>query len=253
MTSGYEGNRCLLDDSLLESRVSSASNTSIPPYPSISQESNGKLEEGDGKTPLEAAVISIRGMTCHSCVNTIQDAMRSRPGIRSCTVSLEKAEGTVVFDPSIWNGTSVAESIDDLGFEAKFKHSNKVSENEVPVMSSTYRKRATISIKGMVCKACVDNIQDTTMKRPGVLSVIVSLEKEEGTIVYDPTIITDVQLVEGVNDMGFEAKLLRTEAVLDSVALSESIQAKNPLIRFTTPDKVEVSDASFQTKSRDRQ
>ncbi|VDM60796.1 unnamed protein product [Angiostrongylus costaricensis] len=62
-----------------------------------------------------------------------------------------------------------------------------------------------------------------------------------GTIVYDSTMVTDDQLVEGINDMGFEAKLLSTAVVLDSVGLNESAQTKNPLIRFTTPHKGEVS------------
>ncbi|KIH43200.1 heavy metal-associated domain protein, partial [Ancylostoma duodenale] len=61
------------------------------------------------------------GMTCHACVNNIQDTMRARPGIQSCTVSLEKAEGVVGFNPSLWTAAKVAEAIDDMGFEAKSK------------------------------------------------------------------------------------------------------------------------------------
>ncbi|VDM60797.1 unnamed protein product [Angiostrongylus costaricensis] len=205
MANEYNANRCLLDDSLLESQVSPVTNARKP-YLSVSQEAVEKPENGD-KVPLQAAVITIKGMTCHSCVNNIQDTMRSRPGIHSCKVSLYNAEGIftffplqsfiflvlslgiVVFDPSIWSGASVAESIDDMGFEAKLEHSynglllfSSISRDEAAELSNTYRRKTTVSIKGMVCKACVNNIQDTTMKRPGVFSVVVSLEMEEGTL-----------------------------------------------------------------------
>ncbi|KAK6021452.1 heavy metal-associated domain protein, partial [Ostertagia ostertagi] len=117
-------------------------------------------------------------MTCHACVNNIQDTMRTRPGIHSCKVSLDDAEGVVVFDPILWTGMSVAESIDDMGFEAKLKYTRE--GDEISVAANSAPRKAIISIKGMVCHACVNNIQDTTSKRDGVLSVVVSLEDEKG-------------------------------------------------------------------------
>jgi copper chaperone CopZ len=39
---------------------------------------------------------------------------------------------------------------------------------------------AIIEIKGMVCHACVNNIQDTIGARNGIASISVSLEDEQG-------------------------------------------------------------------------
>ena len=39
------------------------------------------------------ATISIHGMTCHACVNNIQDNMGAKPGIQSIVVSLDKKQG----------------------------------------------------------------------------------------------------------------------------------------------------------------
>ncbi|KIH42896.1 heavy metal-associated domain protein [Ancylostoma duodenale] len=63
----------------------------------------------------------------------------------------------------------------------------------------------------MVCHACVNNIQDTVSQRPGVHSVVVSLEKEEGVFIFDPSVLSDDQVVDAVDDMGFEAKLIKSE------------------------------------------
>ncbi|VDN29378.1 unnamed protein product [Cylicostephanus goldi] len=137
--------------------------------------------------------------------------MNARPGIQSCTVSLEAAEGVVVFDPSLWTAEEVAESVDDMGFEAKVKSIPK--DVKVPLHANSAQRKAVVSIKGMVCHACVNNIQDTVSQRPGIHSVVVSLEKEEGVFTYDPTVLTDDQVVEAVDDMGFEAKLVSAEGI----------------------------------------
>ncbi|VDM79281.1 unnamed protein product, partial [Strongylus vulgaris] len=208
----------------------------------------------------KTTVVSIKGMTCHACVNNIQDTIGTRPGIRSCTVSLEAAEGVVVFDPSLWTAEKVAESIDDMGFEAKVKDIPKditIADAKVPLHANSTQRKAVISIKGMVCHACVNNIQDTVSQRPGVHSVVVSLEKEEGVFTFDPSILTDDQIVEAVDDMGFEAKLVSAEDVSQTIEVKGSAApakdfltievkgsaapAKDFLVRFSKPDKVELS------------
>ncbi|XGW15707.1 hypothetical protein V3C99_001281 [Haemonchus contortus] len=237
MTEEYSADRCLLDDSLLPSRSSATLRTrgDSSPSPSPSRSSTGKAND-EMKGAPQTAVISIKGMTCHACVNNIQDNMKNRPGIRSCKVSLEDAEGVVVFDPSFWTGTSVAESIDDMGFEAKLKYTR--AANSVP-------KQATISIKGMVCHACVNNIQDTVSKRNGVSSVVVSLEEEKGRIVFDPSVLSAEQVVEAVEDMGFEAKLLACDDVKNVAVASKSpaSRKKATSARFSSnkPEQVEMS------------
>ncbi|KAK5984641.1 Copper transporting ATPase, partial [Trichostrongylus colubriformis] len=240
MTNEYGADRCLLDDSLLAPR-SSATTRKRDSSPSPSHSSIGK-SSNETKGPLQTAVISIKGMTCHACVNNIQDTMRSRPGIHLCKVSLDDAEGVVVFDPSLWTGMSVAESIDDMGFEAKLKYTQE--GDHISIGTSPTRRKASISIKGMVCHACVNNIQDTVSKRDGIFSVVVSLEEEKGDVVFDPSILTAEQVVEAVDDMGFEAKLLSCEVAKNGGAILKSpkSQPKESSARFSSKtEMVEVS------------
>lgn len=39
---------------------------------------------------------------------------------------------------------------------------------------------AIVDIQGMVCHACVNNIQDTVGPKPGIINIVVSLELCEG-------------------------------------------------------------------------
>ena len=46
-------------------------------------------------------VITVRGMTCGSCVRKIMESVETKPGIESITVSLEGGRATVKYDPSV--------------------------------------------------------------------------------------------------------------------------------------------------------
>ncbi|WKX99389.1 hypothetical protein Q1695_014348 [Nippostrongylus brasiliensis] len=184
-------------------------------------------------------------MTCHSCVNSIQDQIRSMPGIHSCKVSLENAEGVVEYDPAIWTGTSVAESIDDMGFEAKLKNTR---EGSTASASKPTRKKAVVSIKGMVCHACVDNIQEALKKRDGVISAEVFLDKEEGEFVFDPSVITAEQVVEAVDDAGYDPTLIKCEDANDVPTRKRSVSPSGgSVVRFSKPGTVEMSLGKSQT------
>ncbi|KHN71086.1 Copper-transporting ATPase 1 [Toxocara canis] len=72
----------------------------------------------DNGLVLREAIINIQGMTCHSCVNNIQDTIGSKDGVKSIVVSLNDCKGRVIFDSSKWDGQMIAEAIDDMGFDA---------------------------------------------------------------------------------------------------------------------------------------
>ncbi|KAK6743822.1 hypothetical protein RB195_010865 [Necator americanus] len=233
MTNEYRDDLRLLDLSTLSPRPPATSNARLPTPRQGSNAGSSVFP----KDQLQTVVISIKGMTCHACVNNIQDTIKSRPGIHSCTVSLESEQGVVVFNPSLWTAAKVAEAIDDMGFESEVKNEEKGC-----LQQSGSRRRVVISIKGMVCHACVNNIQDTISQQPGVYSVVVSLEREEGVIYFDSSVLSDSQVVDAVDDMGFEAKLISAEAVVEpNVSKIPSSPAKDFLVRFSKPDRIDVS------------
>lgn len=69
--------------------------------------------------PLDSTVqISIEGMTCNSCVQTIEGTMSQRNGVRSAQVSLANHQGTFVYDPLITTSEELRAAIEDMGFDA---------------------------------------------------------------------------------------------------------------------------------------
>lgn len=75
-------------------------------------------------------------------------------------------------------------------------------------MSATSNSTATVAIEGMTCGACVASITTGLEGIPGVANVAISLVTERGAIDYDNSIVSPEQLLERIDDCGFDAKLL---------------------------------------------
>lgn len=148
-------------------------------------------EDEDCRTVL----VSVEGMTCQSCVRSIQDNMQLRTGIISIKVSLENKSAEVKYDSARTNPQEIVDAIEDLGFNAKL---------------TTSEESAVINIKGMTCERCVRTVETNLIERTGVISVLVDLEGKKGTIVYNPLEIKPTELCSAIDDMGFQASLPET-------------------------------------------
>ena len=68
----------------------------------------------------ENCVISIEGMTCQSCVQTIEANIGKVSGVKAIKVNLERGEADVNLERLCdMTPSKVAELISDMGFEAK--------------------------------------------------------------------------------------------------------------------------------------
>ena len=64
--------------------------------------------------------LHVSGMTCGSCVASIEKMLGQKPGIESVTVALLAERATVVYDAaSTWTADKLVEAIDDIGFDAQ--------------------------------------------------------------------------------------------------------------------------------------
>lgn len=159
----------------------------------------------DSVCPSQATTgsISILGMTCQSCVRSIEDRLSSLKGIVSIKVSLEQGSATVRYVPSILSLPQVCYQIEDMGFEASIAEGKAASwpSRSSPVPEAVVKLR----VEGMTCQSCVSSIEGKIRKLQGVVRVRVSLSNQEAVITYQPYLIQPQDLRDHVNDMGFEA------------------------------------------------
>lgn len=69
--------------------------------------------------PLASVInIHIEGMTCNSCVQSIEGMISQRKGVMSAQVSLADHHGIFEYDPLLTTPEELREAIEDMGFDA---------------------------------------------------------------------------------------------------------------------------------------
>ncbi|XP_041834465.1 copper-transporting ATPase 2 isoform X2 [Melanotaenia boesemani] len=214
--------------------------------------SSGDLSYWQNETlnmTLQTATVWIVGMTCISCVQSIEGRISQMRGVKSITVSLKEEKGTISFDPSVTEPEQLRAAIADMGFDASLKepvNSIKSHNKSGPVGSGLSdhpdlqtSSRAGVSngsgsqgnsiscdlnppekvqkcficVMGMTCASCVANIEKHLLKKKGIVSVLVSLMAGKAEVKYDPDLLDAAAVTQFIEDLGFGAKLIEDNAV----------------------------------------
>jgi Cu+-exporting ATPase len=147
--------------------------------------------------------LPVQGMTCQSCVRAITNALLLHTGVETVTVDLNHACTTITYDPLLITWIDLKNGIEDCGFDV----------NITTVM---------LPVLGMTCQSCVKAIHNALGDKDGIVSVDVSLENEECTVVYDPLLTTTPNIAEMIEDCGFDVLMVHNRASSSSSSSSSS-------------------------------
>lgn len=67
---------------------------------------------------MENTTLKLRGMSCASCANNIEEAIRSVPGVESCSVNFGAEQASVNYDPDETDIAAIQEAVDEAGYAA---------------------------------------------------------------------------------------------------------------------------------------
>ncbi|KAF9278811.1 hypothetical protein BGZ88_000339 [Linnemannia elongata] len=144
--------------------------------------------------PIKSAQLSIQGMTCASCVASIEKSLKTAPGLVSIKVALLAERATIEYIEGETTPREIADLIDDIGFEAS------------PIVEKR-KDQVDLQVFGMTCASCVNSIEGELRKTPGIISANVSLTLQAAKVEYDNTVLGVRDIVECIEDMGFDALL----------------------------------------------
>jgi P-type Cu+ transporter len=65
------------------------------------------------------ATLKLRGMSCASCANSIEDAIRSVPGVSECSVNFGAEQATVTYDSKKTDIEAIQDAIDAAGYSGQ--------------------------------------------------------------------------------------------------------------------------------------
>ncbi|MBD2354741.1 copper-translocating P-type ATPase [Tolypothrix sp. FACHB-123] len=67
---------------------------------------------------MENATLKLRGMSCASCAKSVEDAIRSVPGVNECSVNFGAEQATVDYDPKTTDLQAIQDAVDAAGYAA---------------------------------------------------------------------------------------------------------------------------------------
>ena len=132
---------------------------------------------------LSRCVLSVEGMTCQSCVSSIESTLSSVAGVEHVRVSLADGQAVILHGASV-DPESMRFAVDEMGFGACILEPSAESESIV-----------SIRVVGMTCQSCVKTIEEALSKRNGVLQVTVSLSEGLARVKIDDTVTGAAELV----------------------------------------------------------
>ncbi|KAF9132342.1 hypothetical protein BGW39_000363 [Mortierella sp. 14UC] len=156
--------------------------------------SQATLSKALNNGPFKSAQLSIQGMTCASCVASIEKTLKSTPGLVSIKVALLAERATIEYIEGETTPREIANLIDDIGFEAS------------PIVEKR-QDQVDLQVFGMTCASCVNSIEGELRKTPGIISASVSLTLQAAKVEYDNSVLGVRDIVEKIEDMGFDALL----------------------------------------------
>lgn len=173
------------------------------------------------------ARISIGGMTCASCVNSVTAAIEELEFVKEVTVNLLINSATVVFIGPREKVTNITEQIEDIGFEAFLDEVNALSIPSSPKPTTTGFV-TEIAITGMTCGSCVGSVTRGLEELSFVKNVSVNLLSHSGRVEFEGRENLD-NIVEKIEDLGYDAAVNSVQSLENEKA---TIQARTISIQI---------------------
>uniref|UniRef100_A0A803PLF6 P-type Cu(+) transporter n=1 Tax=Cannabis sativa TaxID=3483 RepID=A0A803PLF6_CANSA len=147
-----------------------------PHYPSMPKYPKGQSPGDEGAEAK--ALFSVSGLTCSACAGSVEKAVKRLPGIREAAVDVLNNKALVHYYSNFVTEERIREAIEDVGFEATtIKQDDNIAND---ISQST--------LWGSIAQ--------------------VALATEEAEVYYDPNFLSYNQLLQTIEDTGFEAILL---------------------------------------------
>lgn len=120
----------------------------------------------------------------------------------------------------------IRSAIEDAGFEAEIlPQTNSSQTGPNKILSGQF------NIGGMTCAACVNSVEGILRDFPGVTKAVVSLTTSLGEVQYDPSIVSKDDIVNAIEEAGFEASLVKSSEQgkinLEVVGISGEMDARS--------------------------
>ncbi len=133
-------------------------------------------------------VLSISGMTCASCAQTIERALSKQDGVEQANVNLASEKAYIDYDSQATNKKALIETVRAAGYDAHLE-----------------TKKVIVRIGGMTCASCAQTIENALEETEGIIQASVNLATEKAIVTYDVTEIDYEGIKKVIEATGYQA------------------------------------------------
>jgi Cu+-exporting ATPase len=166
---------------------------------------------------MKSKKFKITGMTCASCSNAVDRAIKKLDGVTEHNVNLVTELMTVTFDENKLTEADLIKAVEKAGYEAA-----EVSDS----------KEVTIPIAGMTCASCSKAVERALGKLNGIESANVNLATEKASVVYNPEIVRLSEIKQAINKAGYQALEIKNKNTVDEDKLRKEKEIKTLWTKF---------------------
>lgn len=164
----------------------------------------------------QTLTLGILGMTCASCANRVEQALKAVPGVADATVNLASETAQVTVEAGETGGMAglLGEAVQQAGY-----HPVLPQENAAGALQTFH-----LAVDGMTCSSCVGRVERALMAVPGVVSATVNLAAETAQVSARRS-VEAAALAAAVSEAGYQASV--TAQMQDAVQAEVARDAAN--------------------------
>ncbi|KAI9306344.1 E1-E2 ATPase-domain-containing protein [Cunninghamella echinulata] len=156
---------------------------------------------------LKKISFNISGMTCSSCVNTVEKGLAKLNSVdpTSVKVNLLTASATLNVRGDVLIDQDIIKAVENMGYTASNVSIVVLEKNSVSTITDIYQVGFIVS--GMFCDSCVEKVRSVISIMPGVnkSSIFVDLDSGYVKFTMDNNTVTRQKIYKDIQQLGFSA------------------------------------------------
>ncbi|KAF9444175.1 copper P-type ATPase CtaA [Macrolepiota fuliginosa MF-IS2] len=179
------------------------------------------MESSSSSSFSEKCELRIEGMTCGSCVETIEAAFRHLPGIHSIKVALLAERGVFEYDSQQWSIPKLIDELSDIGFDA------------LPIPPAC-EDVIQLRVDGITSSSHASTLDSGLSSMPGIISTTISYSSQSYTctVHFERSVIIPRTIVDRIQELGFTATLSDHNDIAHVQSLTRAKEAQDWRCRF---------------------
>jgi Cu+-exporting ATPase len=158
--------------------------------------------------------VSISGMSCASCSQSVETALNEVKGVENADVNPATNEATIKYDSTRADMATIYDAIATAGYEPR-------------------KKTETLGVTDLSCASCAESTEAALTETTGVIDASVNFATDEAQIEYNPAEVDRLDLETAIRQAGYTpaTERERTDRTDDTVR-SEEIRTQKRLALF---------------------